>query len=318
LGAKSHNILFIFMEDMGLQLSVYGDNSAPTPALERLASQGVVYNHAYCTQATCSPSRSSVYSGQYPHQTGHMGLAGNYGYAMQPGFTTFLSLLKQKHYFTGYSYKIHVAPNQAIAKDYDRAYNISRFVKDKTDPKDFHQSAKYFRDFLQEKPNDQSFFYMAQTHDTHEPFKRGAFKTAPNAHPYKTLLGKDVKPLKSFGRGQTFEGYFADQVASYYNAIQRVDAFVAQIMKTLEDSGHHDDTEVVFHLTMAPLSHGANYPPMNLASEFLLSFAGPKAKSQAATMMLSSPWSTFRLHFWISPLFPSSTLMLARASKRYP
>ncbi len=72
---QSKNILFIFMEDMGLQIGPYGDRTAPTPQLDALAKQGLVFENVHCTQPTCSPSRSSLFTGLYPHQSGHMGLA---------------------------------------------------------------------------------------------------------------------------------------------------------------------------------------------------------------------------------------------------
>lgn len=250
---KPMNILLIFMEDMGPHISAYGNNTAPTPALDALAAESVVFENAYCVQATCSPSRSSLYSGQYPHQTGHMGLAGSFGYYMKEGFTTFLSILKQADYFTGVSYKIHVNPESAISKDYDLNYNVSRFTKiDKTDTKDFRQSIAYFEDFLGQRPDDRPFFFMAQTHDTHEPFNRGPFNKAPDEAPYTTLTGDDVQPLASFGEGLPFGGWVAKQVASYYNAIQRVDAFVGGILAALEEEGLADSTVVVFSADHGP------------------------------------------------------------------
>ena len=155
---KHLNILFIFMEDMGLQIPAYGDATAPTPGIDKLASSGVLFENAYCVQATCSPSRSSVYSGQYPHQTGHMGLAGKYGYYMKPGFTTFISQLKASGYRTGYSYKIHVNPEQEIAKHYDVHNSIKQFKKDKSDTKDYNRAIKYFDKFLKDSKKRSAIF----------------------------------------------------------------------------------------------------------------------------------------------------------------
>ena len=249
---KPLNILFIFMEDMGLQIPAYGDNTAPTPGIDKLASTGVLFENAYCVQATCSSSRSSVYSGQYPHQTGHMGLAENFGYYMKKGFITFLSQLKESGYRTGYSYKIHVSPENQIAKYYDVHNNIPKFKKDGSDTKDYNRAIKYFDKFLKESKKGQPFFYMAQTHDTHEPFNRGPFKTAPDREPYRTLKGADVKALPAFGEGLSMKGYLSTMTASYYNSIQRVDAFVSGCLSLLEKHGLDENTVVIFSSDHGP------------------------------------------------------------------
>ncbi|MDG2168924.1 MAG: sulfatase-like hydrolase/transferase, partial [Opitutales bacterium] len=50
------NVLFIIADDLRPDLGVYGDKIAVTPHLDRLASQSVVFNRAYCQKAVCWPS----------------------------------------------------------------------------------------------------------------------------------------------------------------------------------------------------------------------------------------------------------------------
>lgn len=249
------NILLIFMEDMGIELPAYGDTTVPTPALDTLASQGVVFENAYCIQATCSPSRSSMFSGQYPHQTGQMGLAMEYGYYMKSGYTSFLSILKDAGYYTGFSYKIHVDPETDLQLGFDKQYDWARMVQqDGKDTKDYVQMRAYFEDFLSERPTHKPFFFLAQTHDSHEPFSRAPFNLAPTNAPYVTVTGGDVSPLGQFGDAMPFESnsWQAVQVAHYYNAIQRIDAFVGLLMQSLEAHGLADDTIVVFSSDHGP------------------------------------------------------------------
>lgn len=73
--ATNPNVLLIISEDNGLQFGCYGDATVSTPNVDRLASEGVRFENAYVTQAVCSPSRSSIYTGLYPHQNGQLGLA---------------------------------------------------------------------------------------------------------------------------------------------------------------------------------------------------------------------------------------------------
>jgi iduronate 2-sulfatase len=62
---KRFNILFIASDDMRPQLACYGEELVKSPNLDRLASQGILFNRAYCQQALCSPSRISLLSGRH-------------------------------------------------------------------------------------------------------------------------------------------------------------------------------------------------------------------------------------------------------------
>jgi arylsulfatase A-like enzyme len=57
------NILFIIADDLATRLGCYGDKAAITPNLDRLAKEGVVFNHAYAQGAVCTPSRTSFMLG---------------------------------------------------------------------------------------------------------------------------------------------------------------------------------------------------------------------------------------------------------------
>jgi len=64
------NILWISCEDIGPHLGCYGDAQAVTPALDRLAHQGVRYTHAFTTCPVCATNRSSIITGMFPTTIG--------------------------------------------------------------------------------------------------------------------------------------------------------------------------------------------------------------------------------------------------------
>ncbi len=246
------NILLIFPEDLGLQIGPYADTQIPTPGIDRLAKGGMVFDNAYCTSATCSPSRSSLFSGQYPHQNGHLGLA-DYGYSMHPGTQIFPQLLKDAGYTTGLSYKIHVDPEFEIQRAFDKLYDIKHMTEvDKTDTKDWEAHVRYFREFLSERDPAKPFYYQAQTHDTHEPFSRGKFDKAPDSPPYRTVQPGDIRPLESFGTDISRTSWLDTELAKYYNSVQRVDALVDGLLAILEEQGLLKNTVVIFSSDHGP------------------------------------------------------------------
>jgi len=65
-GLPPPNILWITAEDIGPWLSCYGDANATTPNLDRLASEGVLYQNAFANAPVCAPARSTIITGMYP------------------------------------------------------------------------------------------------------------------------------------------------------------------------------------------------------------------------------------------------------------
>ena len=68
--SRPKNVIFIIADDLNCSLAPYGDTTAITPNLTRLAQDGLVFERAYCQQAVCNPSRSSFLTGRLPAATG--------------------------------------------------------------------------------------------------------------------------------------------------------------------------------------------------------------------------------------------------------
>lgn len=64
------NILFIGVDDLRVELGCYGAEHMKTPSLDTLARQGLLFEQAYCQQAVCAPTRSSLMTGMRPDSTG--------------------------------------------------------------------------------------------------------------------------------------------------------------------------------------------------------------------------------------------------------
>ncbi|MBI5690278.1 MAG: sulfatase [Verrucomicrobia bacterium] len=67
--ARRPNVLFFAVDDLRPEFGAYGANYVKSPHLDRIARAGVTFNRAYCQQAVCSPTRSSLMTGTRPDTT---------------------------------------------------------------------------------------------------------------------------------------------------------------------------------------------------------------------------------------------------------
>ncbi len=99
------NLLFIFTDQQRQDtLRVYGNEIMNTPYLDGLAAQSVVFNSAYVTQPVCTPSRSTIMTGLYPHTNGC--IQNNLPLTRQ--YPTIAEMLPEEEYECGYFGKWHL------------------------------------------------------------------------------------------------------------------------------------------------------------------------------------------------------------------
>lgn len=239
------NVLFITADDLGLQLGSYGDTVIATPNMDRLAATGVQFQVAYVAQASCSPSRSAMFTGLYVHSNGQYGLTNASEFGLHPHLHDAMmpNILKRAGYHTGIVGKLHVRPEEKFQFDERGKY-------DGRDVKGFAEFADQL--MANAAAVGKPFFLMANYSDPHayrsrdpQTGERGpwTFRDQMNGVP-ATLVEPSEKTLWPFQGVDSPEQ--RARVAGYYNEVKRLDVGVGLLLDVLDKHGHSDNTLIVF------------------------------------------------------------------------
>lgn len=117
---KRPNIIFIISDDHAYQaISAYGGRLAevaPTPNIDRIANEGMMFNNCLVTNSICGPSRATIMTGKYSHKNDFVD--NTFGTKFDFSQQTFGELLQQAGYKTGVLGKLHLGQTPTKGFDY--------------------------------------------------------------------------------------------------------------------------------------------------------------------------------------------------------
>ena len=240
--SRRKNVLLMIADDLGCFLPSYGDPNAVMPNIERLAQQGVRFSRAYCTSASCSASRSVIFSGLYNHATGHYGHAhAEHHFSYLPQIQPFPRLLKNKGYSIGYIAKLHVEPEAKFGWD----------LADPMGSRDVYRMSQVASKFIRDA-GDKPWYLHCGFHDPH---RAGGGETFANQQwPNVKRLRLDPAEIKVPAFLPDNPEVRADLV-EYYEACNRFDQGVGFMLDALRESGQEENT-----LVIVMSDHGAPFP----------------------------------------------------------
>lgn len=257
--ADRPNILWISLEDISSDLGCYGDKYAVTPNIDKLATQGCRYTHAFTHAGVCAPSRSGIITGMYPTTMGthYMRCKG----VPPPFVKCFPEYLRAAGYY--------------CTNDSKTDYNFDAPL---TAWDDTRKGAHWRNRPTKETP----FFAVINLTTTHESQIR--LPEAQLEARRKALSAEELHdPAKA-----PLPPYYPDtpvvrrDMANYYNNLTFTDKEVGRILKQLDDDGLAESTIVFFWG-----DHGRGLPRhkrwiTTRASACRWSFAGRAACSREA------------------------------------
>lgn len=243
LAGPQRNVLLLIADDLGMDhLGCYGHPNLKTPRIDALAAQGTRFTHAFATTASCSPSRSVIFTGLHNHANGQYGLAhAAHNFHQRPNIQTVFQLLKAHGFHTGLIGKKHVLPESSYPIDFEPPVNAK-------DAASMGRQATRFLADTAGKP----FFLVAGFTDPHRPFRAPA--GAATGRQARKKGAQAPGPLRATydPAAIAIPDYLPDipevrrDVADYYACVSRLDDCVGAVLDALRQSGRESETLVVF------------------------------------------------------------------------
>ncbi len=227
------NILFCLADDWGWpHAGAYGDEVVKTPAFDRLATEGVLFQHAFISSPSCTPSRNAVLTGQ---QFYRLGQGANLHSTLDVKHPNFMFLLRDAGYQIGHWRKAW-GPGDWKAGGYEQS---------PCGP------SSSFSEFMKSRDTSRPFCFWFGTSDPHRPYAKGSGREAgiPVDKVHVPSFFPDDEQVRS-------------DIADYYFEVQRWDSDVNEAIKQLEAEGELDNTIIAMsgdHGMPFPRSKGNLY-----------------------------------------------------------
>lgn len=271
LNAKP-NVVLILADDMSPTISLLDTPGIETPNIDKLASRGVYFDNAFAASASCSPSRTAILTGMWPHSNGNwrnvhtprldlpdkafskqssirdkVGIGNN--------VPTLPELMQANGYFTAITQKLHLSP--AWRYPFDARNSVQ------SNPAQFRSAISSFIDEAGENP----FFIMANVAAPHRPYR-----THLKQNPDQKLPDADSIEVPPFL--PDLPGVRRD-MQEYYACVEIADSCAGAILDALKASGELDNTLVIFTSDQGMPIHHAKASGYPAGIKIPLVIAGP-------------------------------------------
>jgi N-sulfoglucosamine sulfohydrolase len=223
--ARPH-VFLITCHDLGRYLGCYGVQTLDTPHLDGLAAAGIRFSNAFSTASGCSPARTALATGRYPHSAGVMGLAHPpFGWGLAAGVRHVAEILGDAGYET------HLFGLQHVSM------RIERLGFEHVHP--FEGKAlsegvsSQIADFLGSSLSGEPLYVEVNLEEVHRPYGEGsAFLNVQHDMDIPAYLPSDSSSRLEF--------------SALHEDVQQADAGVGTILTSLEQAGLAEDALVIF------------------------------------------------------------------------
>lgn len=220
------NVIIFIADDVSWNdYGCYGNRAARTPNIDALARDGIRFDRAFLTASSCSPSRSSIITGRYPHNNGkaaelHKPISGNIPW--------FPESLKAAGYYTALSGKHHMTSTTKRPTPFDHV--------DGGKTKENSGGHANWVEVTKERPTDKPFFFWFAAYDAHRGWDADRQWDADRYGPMHQPDDVVVPPFLVDDEATR------QDLASYYNEVTRFDHYIGAVVSELKRQKVYENT----------------------------------------------------------------------------
>ena len=232
MAADRPNVILFIADDVSWNdYGCYGNPAARTPNIDALAAHGIRFDRAFLTASSCSPSRSSIITGRYPHNNGkaaelHKPISGHLPW--------FPEILRTAGYYTALSGKHHMT--STAPKTGANARPVAFDHVDSGRSKDNSGGHANWVSVVQNRPKAKPFFCWFAAYDAHRDWDGDRQWNQDRYGPMHKAEEVIVPPFLSDDPATR------QDLASYYNEVTRFDHFVGEVVAELKTQNAFDNT----------------------------------------------------------------------------
>ena len=278
------NVVLILADDQGAHLSALGTPGISTPNVDALARAGVLFTNAFAAVPSCSPSRSAINTGMYPHANGHwrntitplltdadreftrqgsrVDQVGIHEY-----ITTLPEVLQEAGYFTGITQKFHMSP----------PWKFPYTARDPVD-NDPEEYRKVIAGWIAEA-GDRPFFIQANVSPPHRPFRNHL-----DGHPGYLPDTADLEVPADLPDTPML----LNDLQEYFACVQLADACAGAIIAALRESGELENTLIIYTGDQGQAYQRAKATAYYAGLHVPLVISGPGVKTEVVSDSLVS------------------------------
>lgn len=239
------NIIIITTHDSGLHFGCYGVPAIETPAIDRLAREGVKFTRMFSPVPICSPSRCSLLTAQWPENHGLQGLPGqDYRYQLNNPEHHLSHTLRNNGYHTALFGIQHETDDLGtLGFNEMKGYGL-------TAPEVTTLAADFLHHYTSDK---RPFYLQIGFHETHTPYPVPDDKPESGSGlwiPPYTLCSEDEETVNYRNISTLME--LKDHIAGLQSSVQRADKAVGILLDALDESGLSENTLILFNTEHGP------------------------------------------------------------------
>jgi N-sulfoglucosamine sulfohydrolase len=222
------NIVLITCHDLGQHLGCYGHSTVDSPALDRLASEGVLFQKNFCTAPQCSPSRAALHTGRHAHSAGMLGLAHRpFGWRLNDDELHMAHMFRAAGYETALLGVQHLTSTRDVASlGYEHYDSVNPVVP-------APELAVKVAEFLQTRSADKPFYLEVGFFEPHRPYDWGGAEPDHSGGTEIPAYLEDSPAAR-------------EEFAELQGAIKQLDDAIAHIIDALEQGSLEENTWVIF------------------------------------------------------------------------